>query len=351
MKAAGAKLQLPFLKGRNDMDIEMLLKPVMGAFIGYSTNWLAIKMLFRPYRKITVAGIPVPLTPGLIPRERDRIAASLGSAVGKRLLTTDVIVKELTSPAVIASMRGYIMDALTKQPMTLNDLITILFGDAAEEQKERMAAHIAKSLAESLQDKEDNVLDNLIRDSREDIAGFISSELDKEALREKLEGLVQNLIEEKLGALGAMFVDAGSLTRTLTLKIQEVLAREEAQDMLAGAIISGKDELMARKLGADGIKGQVAFFLEKYLDQPFELTPEDREAIEGILENQYIKFAKGHIPVFIESFNVENVVEREIASFSIKELEELIFAIVDKELKAITWFGALLGFVLGLFLI
>ncbi len=92
-------------------------------------------------------------------------------------------------------------------------------------------------------------------------------------------------------------------------------------------------------------------FLESYMKEPVILTEEDKETIERIIENQYISFVASHIPAFIESFNIESVVQKEISGFSIRELENLIFAIVDRELKAITWFGALLGFVLGLLLI
>ncbi len=38
-------------------------------------------------------------------------------------------------------------------------------------------------------------------------------------------------------------------------------------------------------------------------------------------------------------------------SFSVADVEKLIFTIVDKELKAITWFGALLGFAMGMVMI
>ncbi len=222
------------------MDYQILFKPVMGAFIGYSTNWLAIKMLFKPYNKIKIAGIPLPFTPGLIPRERDRIAASLGAAVGKKLLTKEVIVKELTSPIVINTMRDYIMDGLTKQPLTLDGLLNTLLGDSADEQKDRMAASIAASIKAALEREEDNIVDDVLNSNKKEIAMLISKQLDKEEMQEKAAALVQNLIEEKLGALGAMFVDAGSLTRTLVEKTQSLFEREEIQDMLVGGIISGK---------------------------------------------------------------------------------------------------------------
>jgi uncharacterized membrane protein YheB (UPF0754 family) len=59
---------------------------VVGAVIGYVTNWLAIKMLFRPRRAYRLFGWRLPFTPGLIPKERERIAVALGSSVAGDLL-------------------------------------------------------------------------------------------------------------------------------------------------------------------------------------------------------------------------------------------------------------------------
>ncbi|MBF0275848.1 MAG: DUF445 family protein [Nitrospinae bacterium] len=64
-------------------------------FIGYSTNWLALKMLFFPYTKKRIASIPVPLTPGLIPKERERLANSIGKVVANRLLTKEDLNKAI----------------------------------------------------------------------------------------------------------------------------------------------------------------------------------------------------------------------------------------------------------------
>jgi len=60
-----------------------ILPPLVGAIIGYFTNWLAIKMLFRPYKTIKFAGIALPFTPGLLPREKDKLAVSLGETVSR----------------------------------------------------------------------------------------------------------------------------------------------------------------------------------------------------------------------------------------------------------------------------
>lgn len=73
---------------------------IVGAVIGYITNWLAIKMLFRPYEEKRIFGIKVPFTPGLIPKEKQRIAKSVSEAIANHLLSKDTIVKALCSPNI-----------------------------------------------------------------------------------------------------------------------------------------------------------------------------------------------------------------------------------------------------------
>ncbi|HYX13556.1 MAG TPA: DUF445 family protein [Nostoc sp.] len=61
--------------------------PVLGGIIGYFTNDIAIKMLFRPYRAIFIAGRRVPFTPGLIPRNQERLALNISKTIMGSLLT------------------------------------------------------------------------------------------------------------------------------------------------------------------------------------------------------------------------------------------------------------------------
>ncbi|GAB4338638.1 MAG: DUF445 family protein [Desulfobulbaceae bacterium] len=62
--------------------------PLVGAFIGYLTNRIAIRMLFRPLRKWRLLGIPIPMTPGVIPAKRHELAVNIGEMVGTHLLTS-----------------------------------------------------------------------------------------------------------------------------------------------------------------------------------------------------------------------------------------------------------------------
>ena len=63
--------------------------PVVGGIIGYFTNDIAIKMLFRPYRPIYISGRQLPFTPGLIPRNQERLAKRIADTIMSSLLTPE----------------------------------------------------------------------------------------------------------------------------------------------------------------------------------------------------------------------------------------------------------------------
>ncbi|MFM6895879.1 MAG: DUF445 domain-containing protein, partial [Microcystis panniformis] len=70
-----------------------ILPPIAGAIIGYFTNDVAIKMLFRPYKAIYIGKRPLPFTPGLIPRNQDRLAVRVSDTIMGSLLTPEELQK------------------------------------------------------------------------------------------------------------------------------------------------------------------------------------------------------------------------------------------------------------------
>lgn len=83
----------------------MLLTPIITGMVGYFTNWLAIKMLFRPLEERRLCGLRLPFTPGLIPKERKRLAKAIGEAVGKHIITKDALKQALTNSTIIGDFK------------------------------------------------------------------------------------------------------------------------------------------------------------------------------------------------------------------------------------------------------
>ncbi|NLN83128.1 MAG: DUF445 family protein [Firmicutes bacterium] len=75
-----------------------LLPPLLGAVIGYITNWIAIRMLFRPYREYRILGLKLPFTPGLLPARRGEIAVKVGEVIAQELINEKELKKSLQDP-------------------------------------------------------------------------------------------------------------------------------------------------------------------------------------------------------------------------------------------------------------
>ncbi|WP_121970347.1 DUF445 family protein [Leptolyngbya sp. BC1307] len=71
----------------------VLLPPILGGLIGYFTNDIAIKMLFRPYRSRYLLGRRIPFTPGLIPSNQQRLAQKISEVIMRSLLTPEEMQK------------------------------------------------------------------------------------------------------------------------------------------------------------------------------------------------------------------------------------------------------------------
>lgn len=75
----------------NSLVIVFLLA-VVGGVIGWVTNILAIKLMFRPINPIKIPLINLEIV-GLIPKRKNEIAQNIGEVVAKELLSIDDIIK------------------------------------------------------------------------------------------------------------------------------------------------------------------------------------------------------------------------------------------------------------------
>ncbi|HSO08851.1 MAG TPA: DUF445 family protein [Desulfoprunum sp.] len=101
---------MPFPAVDFPLYLQYVAPPLLGAFIGYITNKVAIKMLFRPLRPWRILGFRVPMTPGVIPAKRRELAANMGEMVGDHLLTSREIGHALTQPSFQRHLQSLIED-------------------------------------------------------------------------------------------------------------------------------------------------------------------------------------------------------------------------------------------------
>lgn len=77
--------------------LKFILIPTVGALTGWLTNYIAVRMLFRPRLEKRFAGIAIQ---GLIPRRRPQIAESVGQTVSEHLVSHDDIKRALDDPEI-----------------------------------------------------------------------------------------------------------------------------------------------------------------------------------------------------------------------------------------------------------
>lgn len=77
------------------MSYILFLIPVISAFIGWFTNWIAIKMLFHPKEPKKILGITIQ---GIFPKRQQQFAEKLGKLVSQELLSFADIQQKLVHP-------------------------------------------------------------------------------------------------------------------------------------------------------------------------------------------------------------------------------------------------------------
>lgn len=85
-------------------EFKILISVSIGAIIGLVTNWLALKMIFRPFEAKKIGNFTIPFTPGIIPKDREKLAEKIGNVVGEHLVTTEEISKILKTEHTLKSV-------------------------------------------------------------------------------------------------------------------------------------------------------------------------------------------------------------------------------------------------------
>ena len=131
--------------------------PVLGAIIGYITNDIAIRMLFRPRKAKYILGIHVPFTPGIIPKEKDRIAGAIGGAISDNLMNKEVLEKTLLSDDMLGKLRTAIDEFFETQlhnDETLQEFAAhYLTDEEIAAMRESTCDEIAKLITAKLRDR------------------------------------------------------------------------------------------------------------------------------------------------------------------------------------------------------
>lgn len=290
------------------MNSTVLLTPVIGAGIGYVTNYIAVKMLFRPLKPIQIGNCKLPFTPGIIPKEKPRLAHAIGEVVGTRLVTKDGIEAMLLSEDAKNSVKEKITLALNNSNTTLNHFL------------------IANLSAE----KTDTLRTNIIKE----ITSHINTSL--------LDANVDELLAKEITKSVKEYFQGGFLA---------MMINDSLLSSIEGQISKGIKSFLESN-------GETIIYpyVEREYDKITNLTLHDVNdftarndiSIENILVHVYEYFIHNNITKILSHIDIAQIAEDQINQMDVLELEQLILSVMKKELNAIVNLGALIGFVLGL---
>lgn len=291
------------------MQLNFIIKPLIGAVIGYVTNDIAVKMLFRPLKPIYIGKFHVPFTPGIIPKGQDRLAKAIGAAVGNSLLTPEILKETLLSENVV--------NELEKQ---LDIMLQNLSGDES-----------------TVDSKLQPVLDQIAVDSLDDrILNVLTQKLGNSLISMNVGDIVANEV------LAAVQAKAKGTLFSMFLKPSMLAPITDEIKIRSNKYI---EDHGAEKIGAF-IKEEYASFKEQPISSLFSNRNTDK--LKEVIENLYSMVINNYAEKFLSNLNLSKIVEEKIKAMETKEVEELLLSIMKKELRAIVNLGAVIGFILGL---
>ncbi len=260
------------------------IPPLLGALIGYVTNYIAIRMLFRPLRPWRVFGLRLPLTPGIIPAKRGELAEKMGDMVGSHLLTSEDVGRALEKEGFRRELQGAMAEKLgqflDRDLGPVASLVPAEFRGRFAELVELLRWKAVKAVFEYLDSAE---FEKLLRGYLERKSGeLLSKDLENfltpqryQAVRGHVDARIATFLRsEGVGRAVGNFVDAKTE--------QWVTSERSLREVLPAGLV---EVLLAQ------LEKEVPPLLEKFggmlYDPDFRsrLVKKGREAIEGFLDS------------------------------------------------------------------
>ena len=175
------------------MILKCFLLVFIGAMIGWITNFIAIKMLFRPYEEINLIFFKIQ---GLLPKRRNEIGNSIAEVVNNELVSVKDIISKI-SPEDIEENIGLIVDRILES--RLKEEIVKNFPMAAFFLSDSMLEKIKGIIRQSILDNKDEMIKVFgeYLESKVDIKKIIAEKVDAFSL-EKVEEIIVSLAKKEL---------------------------------------------------------------------------------------------------------------------------------------------------------
>ena len=319
-----------------NIEASYIIAPLLGGIIGYITNDIAIRMLFRPHKAKYIMGVHIPFTPGIIPKEKGRIAEALGGVISENLMNKDVLERYLLSDDMVGKVRFAVEEFIETQKYNQETVKEFLCHYLSEEEMSAISQNVNESLTKQTYKK---LADPSVGEKVAHIAiDQVAKKLSVDGAEELLAGL-----GGAIGGLGG--VAAGLLGGNIVARFLGML-REPAERFLADNI-NNMLKNNGKEIVSNMIDGEVEEFLNKPVCKLLEGHDDQQKQAVNTVESIYRAIINDYLPKILDSIDISKIVRERINEMDVNETEKLIFQVMDKELKAIVWLGAGLGFIMG----
>lgn len=368
-----------------DLWIEILFMVIVGSVIGGFTNLIAIRMLFRPYKAVYLFGKQLPFTPGLIPKRQKELAQQLGKVVVEYLITPESLHERIMNDTSKQNMKEFVGAEVKKFLTTEKSVAEMLehygFHHSELKAEQRLQSFVLDKYEMWMNENQEKKLQQLVPLEMSNKVTSKIPEFSKYILTEgkrffqsaegkdRLESMIDDFFKErgKIMNLIQMFFGNDKLIDKVLPEIEKLLDQPKTTRLVTELL--EKEWLKLRNwelhqvadiIGTDTVKQlitektsewlPISTLLDKPVKEvtvPFIDTIIDK-AVPAVL-NQFFNNVDGVMPYLIKKLHLDELVEKQVASFSVQLLEEVVVLIAKRELVMITYLGALLGGVIGLF--
>lgn len=319
-----------------NIEASYIIAPLLGGVIGYITNDIAIRMLFRPHKAKYIMGVHLPFTPGIIPKEKGRIADAIGGVISENLMNKDVLERYLLSDDMVGKVRLAVEEFIETQKHNQETVKEFLDHYLSDDEIGTISQNVNESITKQTYTK---LSDASVGEKVAHIAiDHVAEKLSIDGAQELLAGL-----GGAMRGLGGMA--AGLFGGNIVAKFLGML-REPAEHFLANNINTMLKN-NGKEIVSNMINGEVEGFLNKPVCNILEGHDDQLGQAVDMVETIYRTIINDHLPKILESIDISKIVRDRINEMDVNETEKLIFQVMNKELKSIVWLGALLGFVMG----
>ncbi|WP_066895040.1 DUF445 domain-containing protein [Clostridium nigeriense] len=188
--------------------ITILILTVVGGLIGWITNILAIKLLFRPITPIKIPILNIEIL-GLIPKRKNEIAANIGEVISNELLSIDDILDQALTNSNGENFNSYIIEKIKNIINEKLNIIPMPFRMMA-------APYIDDILNKEVPSAIDEISDDLLVKAKEnvDIQKIIEEKINELDL-EKLEDIIIKVAKKELKHIEILGLVLGAIIGVL----------------------------------------------------------------------------------------------------------------------------------------